>query len=88
MREIKVLQDDDWAEAARIQAEAYPGVGIVTTEDIERSQQNMMALQERPNVAFYGLFESGVLLGVMRLHDFQMRLLSTRALAGIPTRST
>jgi predicted acetyltransferase len=82
MREIRALREGDWAEAARIQAEAYPGVGIATAEEIERSQQNMIAVQERPNVTFYGLFEADKLLGIMRWHDFQMRLLSTGTLAG------
>lgn len=82
MREIRALADGDWAEAARIQAEAYPGVGIVTAADRERAQQNMIDWNERPTVSFYGLFEEEKLLGMMRLHDFQMRLLSTRALTG------
>jgi predicted acetyltransferase len=82
MREIRPLQDGDWAAAAHIQATAYPGVGIVTAADLERAQQNMIEHDKRPNVSHYGLFEEGQLLGMMRLHDFQMRLLSARALAG------
>jgi predicted acetyltransferase len=82
MREIRLLQDDEWVEAARIQAEAYPGIGIVTAADRERAQQNMRDTDKRPDVSHYGLFEEGKMLGNMRLHDFQMRLLSTQALTG------
>ena len=82
MREIRPLQDGDWAEAARIQAEAYPGIGIITAADRERVQQNMIDSEKRPDVTHYGLFEDGKMLGNMRLHDFQMRLLSARALTG------
>ena len=79
MRDIRPLQDDDWAETARIKAEAYPGTGVA---DLERRQKNMIAHNKRPNVTYYGLFEAGKLLGAMTLYDFQMQLLSTQALAG------
>ncbi|MCB8944958.1 MAG: GNAT family N-acetyltransferase [Ardenticatenaceae bacterium] len=82
MREMRVLQDGDWPDAARIQAEAYPGIGVVTAEDLESSQRNMMDWHEQPFVAFHGLFEDNKLLGIMRLHDFQMNLLSTGTLTG------
>jgi predicted acetyltransferase len=42
----------------------------------------MLEADKRPNISHYGLFEGGKLLGMMRLHDFQMRLLSARALTG------
>jgi len=44
----------------------------------ERSQRLSADLIVHP----YGLFEDGRLIGVMRLYDFTMKLLSTRTLVG------
>lgn len=82
MDEIRQLSEGELASFARIVAFAYPGIGLHSEEDIERFAQRLAWLAEDPALHFWGLFRDGALLGAMRLHDFTMNLLGTRAAVG------
>lgn len=78
MREIRPLDHTDWDDYVTIQMNAYPGVRVKREQFRDRAAQ----MQADPLIKIYGLFENGQLLGVMRLYDFTMKLLSTRTLVG------
>jgi predicted acetyltransferase len=78
MREIRLLQEGDWEAYAVIAGNAYPGVSVSPEVVVQRIRK----MQGDPIIHVYGLFVDGELQGVMRLYDFQMRLLSAVALVG------
>lgn len=78
MREIRLLNDNDWHAAVAINLNAYPGIKISP----ERMRERFLKMNRDPIISFYGLFEEDVLRGVMRLYDFSMKLLSTQTLVG------
>lgn len=83
MRQIRRLTEDDFGDFVTIVAHAYPGMSIVSAEDKEKYTQRFLRIHEQdPLVDFYGLYEGGQFLGGMRLHDFTMTLLSTKAKVG------
>lgn len=87
MRSIRPLVQENYLEFAAITADAYPGIKIKTEEDKERLAQRAAQMSQDATIHFYGLFEESDtlderLLGVMRLHDFTMQLLSTKTMVG------
>ncbi len=83
MSEIRILSPDEFDAMARIFANAYPGLKIVSLEERERLKERMLKVhQEEPAIDFYGLFRDGQLLGIMCFYDFSMNFLGARILAG------
>lgn len=83
MSEIRVLSAQDFDAFARIDADAYPEIKVISAEDRERLKQRLLKIyREESTVTFYGLFREGRLLGGMRLHDFTMNFLGTHIAAG------
>lgn len=78
MREIRPLTDKDWEAAVAISLDAYPGIKAQPGKLRER----YLSMATDPIISFYGLFENEALLGLMRLYDFSMRLLSIDTLVG------
>ncbi|HFQ94176.1 MAG TPA: GNAT family N-acetyltransferase [Anaerolineae bacterium] len=74
MREIRPLRQEDWNEYVRISMNAYPGMRVNTAVEQDRLRNRGQRMNADPTITFYGLFEDGALRGVMRLHDFTMRL--------------
>jgi len=80
---IKRLSQKDFDDFVTVVVNAYPGFRIISEEDKKKFKQRYIKIQrEDPTVNLYGLFRQGKLLGVMRLHDFTMNLLSTKTLVG------
>lgn len=83
MSEIRILAADDFAAAARIFAEAYPGMKIVSAEDREELAGRFRRFHsEDPTANFHGLFRDGELLGIMVLYAFEMNFLGARVPVG------
>ncbi len=83
MSEVRIVPEEDMDAFVNIVADAYPGWGIVTPEDKERTKQRLLkARQDDPGAEFYGLYRGGTLLGTMRLHDFRLNFLGVRIDAG------
>ncbi len=78
MRKIRPLTNSDWDDYVTIQMNAYPGV----RGKREQFRERAVKMHADPIIKVYGLFEEGHLLGVMRLYDFTMKLLSTKTLVG------
>ena len=79
MSEIRILSASDFDALARIFADAYPGIKLVSDEDRERFRLRALKLhEEEPTAHFHGLFRDGQLLGIMCLYDFSMNFLHTR----------
>lgn len=82
MSEIRLLSAKDFDALARIFADAYPGIKIVSAEDRERFRDRILEFHvEEPTARFHGLFRDGQLLGIMCFYDLSMNFLGTR----IPT---
>ena len=83
MSEIRALAPDDFLPLARIFADAYPGLKIVSEEDRSKLSERALQLhQEEPTAQYHGLFRQGQLQGIMLLFDFSMNFLQTRISAG------
>lgn len=79
MSEIRILSPEDFDAVAQIFADAYPGLGIVSSEDRERFKQRALKLHEQePAAHFHGLFRGNKLLGIMCLYELQMNFLQTQ----------
>ena len=82
MREIRQLTHDDMLETARIMGEAYPAFNMFSPDDLEKAADRMDKMAQDEAISFYGLFMDEQLVGVMRLYDYQMKLLSAELLCG------
>jgi predicted acetyltransferase len=83
MIETRMLHTDDFDALARIFADAYPGLKIVSDEDRACIKERILKVhEEEPTVSFHGLFRDGQLLGIMAFHDFSMNFLGARILVG------
>ncbi len=83
MSEIRILSASDFDALARVFADAYPGIKLVSDEDRERFKLRALKLhEEEPTAHFHGLFRDGQLLGIMCLYDFSMNFLHTRIPVG------
>lgn len=74
MREIKSLGTAHLDKWARISANAYPGMKVNSTEEIEQLKKRIEKGLGQSDVHPYGLFDDDELMGVMRLFDFTMNL--------------
>ena len=83
MSAIRKLTARHFDDVARIVADAYPGMGVFSPEDIKRVKERLLKVERAyPEINSYGLFRNGELLGVMRLFDFTMTMLTAQVPAG------
>jgi predicted acetyltransferase len=83
MRDFRKLTEADFDGFVTILAHAYPGMGIVSAEDRERTRQRYLrAYHKDPRAEFYGVFKDDELLGVLIIYQFTMKLLSAKAKVG------
>ncbi len=74
VRKIQQLQESHYDDYVDISLNAYPGINIRSTAEKEQFRHRAMKMQADATINLYGVFEQEVLLGVMRLYDFQMKL--------------
>lgn len=82
MRSIREVQDNELDELARITIEAFPGMKVDSQEARDRMLERLAKVKKEPIVHFFGVFEEGRMIGVMRCYDFTMKLHGTRTLVG------
>jgi len=79
----RLSSEKEFLDMADIAANAYPGLKFDTPEDKEKvAKASMKTQNENPFVDFYGVFNEEEMLGSMRLHDFNLNLLSEKIKAG------
>jgi len=87
MREIRLLGADDWEQYVTITSNAYPGFLAGSTATPEQMAQRAEEDQARDTVHLYGVFTDDGLVGLFRLHDFQMnfhgRMVPVGGLGGV-----
>lgn len=82
MRTIRDVREDELTEFARITSEAFPGLKADTQEARDRMVEHLVKVTKEPIVHFYGVYEDGDMVGVMRCYDFTMKLHATRTRVG------
>ena len=76
------MPDDDLDVFARIAADAYPGMGLVTAEDRAKLVERLKKLNKDPRVTPIGCYREGRLIAAIRLYDYTMTLRGTQMLVG------
>jgi predicted acetyltransferase len=80
---VRQLNETHYLEYARIWAEAYPGAGVFTPEEIEKRIERLrLQIASDNRITMYGAFRGDSLLGIMLLYDLTMNLHGTKVLAG------
>ena len=74
MRTIKKMNAAHVDEWAKISANAYPGMQVNSAAEMSGLKERFEKGLARTDVHPFGLFEGEVLMGVMRLFDFNMNL--------------
>lgn len=82
MRTIREVNENELEELARITVEAFPGMKIDTPEARGRMLERLAKVMKEPVVHFFGAFDDGHMVGVMRCYDFTMKLHDGRAAVG------
>ncbi len=82
MRTIREVEENELDELLRITVEAFPGMKVSGPEERTRMLERLARVMKEPIVHFFGVYEAGRLIGVMRFYDFTMRLHETDALVG------
>lgn len=82
MNLIKLIPEDDVQCFLRIMANAYPGMNLSSSEDLQRVAERLKGLERDPNRALYGYYRDGQLIGGMILYDFRMNMYGTMMPAG------
>lgn len=82
MRAIREVREDELNEFARITIEAFPGMKVESQEARDRMVERLAKVMKEPIVHFFGVYDDGDMVGVMRCYDFTMKLHDTRALVG------
>ena len=82
MRTIREVEESELEELLRITVEAFPGMKVSGPEERTRMLERLARVMKEPIVRFFGVYEAGRLIGVMRFYDFTMRLHETDALVG------
>jgi predicted N-acetyltransferase YhbS len=70
------------AALARLMADAYPVMGITTTEELAAYTEQLVRLMRDDEPVWVIAQRDGVLAGAMRLYDFQMNVRGRDALTG------
>lgn len=76
MSEVRLLADEDYLEYARISLEAYPAM-FPKMSDAQRDDwiERMKAQQKADDgIQYAGAYRDGKLVGIMRLHSFDMNV--------------
>lgn len=74
MNRIKILPAKDIDRLVNITVDAYPGMGVKTTEGKKIFAQKVRDLRrDEPVVEFYGYYRQGTLNGVMACYDYLYR---------------
>ncbi|CUS04970.2 putative GCN5-like N-acetyltransferase [Candidatus Promineifilum breve] len=82
MRIIREVDEKELDEFARITVEAFPGLKIDTPEARRRMLEQLSKVLKEPIVHFFGVFDEGQMVGVMRCYDFTMKLHDGRVAVG------
>ncbi len=82
MRTIRPITENEMDDFITISANAYPGMDVFSQEKRRQLRHRMVKTSGDPAATYFALFEDGEMRGIMRLYDFRMNLLSTRALVG------
>ncbi|TRO59758.1 GNAT family N-acetyltransferase, partial [Candidatus Bathyarchaeota archaeon] len=84
MGDVRLLEDLDFREYARLSLEAYPAMySKMSDEQIDGWIKRMQVQQaEKSDIQYYGYYEEGKLLGAMRTHTFTMNVHGVDILAG------
>ena len=82
MSTIRKIPNKDIDQFIDIQADAYPGMGLVTKEEKKRTCEGVLKTHGDPRITDYGYYDSGKMLGTLRLSDFTMNLFGNLVLAG------
>jgi predicted acetyltransferase len=82
MSTIKKIPNADIDQFIDIQADAYPGMGLVTREEKKRTCARILKTHDDPRLTDYGYYDQGRMLGTLRLSDFTMNLFGNLVLAG------
>lgn len=81
-RMVRAVEESEWDDLISITGHAYPAMKIITEADRAHHREQMAERAQDPDIHYFGLFESGEMLGCMTLWDFDMTLYDTRALVG------
>lgn len=81
-REIRPLTAEDADAWTAMLGNAYPAMDLHTREAREAQAERIRQRLGAPTTRWYGLFQHAILLGGMRLHDFQMTCFETPQLVG------
>jgi predicted acetyltransferase len=80
---VRKLKDEEFEDLVNISVNAYPSFKISTQEDKQKFKERLIKVQnDDPIVNYYGLFRNEEIIGTMSFHDFTMKLLSVKTLAG------
>lgn len=82
MRTIRPINEKEFSDFITILANAYPGIDMFGQEKQRQARYRMVKASADPAVTLFALFEEGGMRGIMRLYDFKMNLLSSKALVG------
>lgn len=82
MREIREIEESELGEFLRITLEAFPGMNAAAHQDQGPLLDRLKKIMNEPIVHFFGVFDDGKMVGVMRTYDFTMKLRSVRTLVG------
>jgi predicted acetyltransferase len=82
MREIREIDESELGEMLRITTEAFPGFYPGPLGDRSPMLERLDQIRQQPIVHFFGVFDDGRMVAVMRCYDFTAKLRSTRTLVG------
>ncbi|UCC43777.1 MAG: GNAT family N-acetyltransferase [Candidatus Zixiibacteriota bacterium] len=82
MTDIRQLTEDQFDQMVDIAADAYPGVGLVTAEDRADAVKRVKKRLSDKRISHWGAFRGDEMVGVMRMHDFTMNILSVKMQVG------
>ena len=82
MYDIRKPNENDYPELVRIVAEAYPGIGVFTEEARKKTEERLRKAGDDKRLQYYAAFSDDEMVGLMRLHDFEMNVHGVKMLAG------
>lgn len=80
--EIRLLNEDEYAEYVAISADAYPGFPVTSTADRAEAVERLAAQVAEGRFRLIGLFRDGALAGGMRLFRFTMTVRDVSLVVG------
>lgn len=82
MRTIRPINKSEIDDFITISANAYPGFPLFSEDSRQRVRERLLQTWHDSGISYFALFEDGAMRGIMRLYDFKMNFLSSRALVG------